>query len=590
LEEVVPMALIKGVTERVDSLGNIMIPMYEKEIKPAVDELIKEGVEAIIIIYLYSYMNPAHELRTKELVEEIVKNAGKEKDIDVFCSYEIAPSSRECNRFNALAIEAYAGKIARNSMKVSENRIYQLGGTKPLQVTLAHGGLSQIKQAKMIETAMSGPVGGILGSSYIGGAYGMENIISTDVGGTSFDIGLITNGRIHLNLEPIVARFLINIPSADVKSIGAGGGTIAFVDSMTGRLKVGPKSAGAMPGPACYGKGGENPTVTDADMVLGYLNPKYFLGGDVDIDKNLAVKAIKEKICNPLGVSIEQAAWGIKTIIDAQMENYCRSMISSRGYAVEDYVLLGFGGAVPSHVAGYTQNTRYKDILMFPYSSVFCAFGAATADFSHQYVRSTLAYVPFKASEDVKMAEGKKITTIWNELKSQAYEQLNAEGFAQKDVVFDHIVFGRYRGQLDEIEIHSPVSTIRTPHDMDVLIDAFEDEYTSIFTAAAKYPEAGYLFMNVGLVASVKKPKPQLIPYELADAKPPSSARKEVRDCFFEDGWLKTEIYELSELKAGNVINGPAVIEHVNTNYVIPPDRRVELDKYKTLWLKKGGK
>lgn len=586
LEDLIPLRLIKGVTERVDCYGEAKIPLYEDEAHQAAKELIAEGVEAIVIVMLYCFLNSDHELRTKAIVEQEIKAAGA--DIEVFTSYEVSPANRECNRFNATAIEAYAGRIARNSMKVSEERLYRLGSKNPMQVMLSHGGLSQISQAKMIETAMSGPVGGLLGARFIGERYGIKNMITTDVGGTSFDVGLVTNGRVHLNREPIVARFLINVPYADVKSIGAGGGTVAFVDPMTGRLKVGPKSAGAEPGPACYGKGGENPTVTDADMVLGYLNPEYFLGGGVPVDKELSVKAVKEKIADPLGLSVEEAAWGIKVIIDTQMDNYCRSLISSRGYAVEDYSLLAFGGAGPSHVSGYTAGTNYKNVIMFPYSSVFCAFGAASADFSHQFIHATNAFVPYGASDELKVSVGKGVTDVWQKLEDHAYEQMLAEGFTKDEITFEHIAFVRYMGQLDEILVQSPVGRIDTPEDMDRFIDAFEEEYSSIYTEAAKYSEAGCLSRHVGLVASVVKPKPQLVAAELGPEAPAEGALKGQRDAIFgTDGAVKTDIYELNSLVPGNVINGPAVIEHVNTNFVVPPDRFVSIDEYGTLWMKR---
>ncbi len=587
LDDLIPLCLIRGATERVDCYGEIKIPLYTDEVRQAARELIAENVEAIIICFLYCFLNPEHEMTAKRIVEEEIAASGK--PIELFTTYEVSPGNRECNRFNATAIEAYAGKIARQSMKQSEKRIQELGGKKPMQVMLSHGGLCQISQAKMVETAMSGPVGGVLGAAYIGQLYGIDNMISTDVGGTSFDVGLVTKGRIHLNLEPVIARFLINVPYADVKSIGAGGGTIAFIDPMTGRLRVGPKSAGAMPGPACYGKGGENPTVTDADFVLGYLNPKYFLGGRVPVGKELAERVIREKIAKPLGVSVEEAAWGIKTIIDTQMDNYCRNTISSRGYAVEDYTLLAFGGAGPSHAAGYTQGTNYKAVMMFPYSAVFCAFGAATADFSHQFIQATNALVPGNADASSKVAAGKIISDIWAKLEAQASEQMLAEGFHQDEIEFDHIAFVRYYGQLDEILVHSPVARIQTVEDMNRFIEAFETEYSNIYTSAGSFPQAGYLSRHVGLIASVKKAKPKLIPQEKSSPKPSSNALKGVRPAYFGRGMVDTNIYEFSELKPGNIVEGPAVIEHVNTNYVVPPDRFIEIDQYRTLWLHRRG-
>lgn len=588
LPDLIPFELIKGVTERIDAYGDVMIPLYEHEAEQAAKELVDAGVEAIIINLIYSYMNPVHEHRVKKICEEVINKAGKE--IQVFCSVDIAPLMRETNRFNALAIEASAGSVARKSIFESEKQFKEAGSKKPLQVVLSHGGLCNASQAKMIETAMSGPVGGVMGGVYIGAIYGIKNIITTDVGGTSFDVGLVTDGQYHLNMEPTIGGYLINIPYAQVDSIGAGGGTIAYIDPLTNSLQVGPMSAGAVPGPACYGLGGTEPTVTDADMVLGYLDPEYFLGGKVNVDKDLAYKVIKEKIADPLGVSVEKAAWGIKEILDTQMENYCRSLISSRGYATEDYVLMAFGGAGPTHVAGYTKNTNYRDIAMFPYSSVFCAFGAATADFSHQYLKATNLFVPYKASDEVKLEVGKKFNSLWEDLEHEAVTQLLEEGYKQDEIKFDHLAFVRYGGQIDELMIHSPVSRINTPEDMDKFIGEFETVYSRVFTSAARYPEAGYLTLHVGVIGSVSKAKPQLVKHEIVGITPPKDALKSKRQAYFETDWYETDIYDFNKVQSGNIIYGPAIIENVNTNYVVPPGYYVKIDEYRTIWLRKGGK
>jgi len=585
LDDLVPLSLIRGVTERVDSFGEVMIPLYEHEAHQAAKELIAEDVEAIVIMCLYSHMNSAHELKIKEIVLEECAKAGK--NIEVFTSVETAPVHRECNRFNAVAIEAYGGSIARRSMKESETRLRTRGNKTPLQITLSQGGLSSVAQAKMIETAMSGPVGGLMGGKFIGETYGIENIITSDVGGTSFDVGLLTAGRFGLNMEPLIARFLINIPYVQVSSIGAGGGTMAYVDPLIGRLQVGPKSAGSVPGPVCYGLGGVNPTVTDADLILRYINADYFLGGRVKLDKAAAEKAIKEKIADPLGIDIVHAAWGIKEIIDIQMENYCRSLISTKGYAVEEYTMMSFGGAGPTHCAGYVKNTPYKNVMMFPYSSVFCAFGASAADFAHHYIKSTRMYVPFGADDETKMTQGAIYTQLVRELKQQATDQFTEEGYNVNEIEFLPHAYVRYNGQLEDIKVTMPVDRIDCPEDMDKFWDAFEAEYSRIFSVHARYPEAGILSLSVGLTAQVAKAKPVLMKHKLV--KPdPKKAQKGVRKCFFEDDYYDTKIYAFDKIEAGHVVNGPAIIEHIDTNYVVPPGNRLEVDEYMTLWLKKG--
>lgn len=585
IPDLIPISLIRGATERVDSFGQVMIPLYEHEVREGARELIEAGVEAIVVLFLYSYMNSHHELRAKEIIQEEIAASGKE--IEVFTSVEVSPVHRELNRFNALAIEAYGGSVARRSIRDSEARIKELGSRTPMQVTLSQGGLSSVAEAKMIETAMSGPVGGLQGGKFIGELYGIDNVITTDVGGTSFDVGLLTGGRYMLNMEPLIARFLINVPYVQVSSIGAGGGTIAYVDNLTGRLKVGPKSAGAVPGPACYGLGGENPTVTDADVVLGYIDPDFFLGGRVKLDRAKAEKAIKEKIADPLGIDVVRAAWGIKEILDTQMENYCRSLISSKGYAVEDYTMMAFGGAGPTHCAGYCKNTPYKNIMMFSYSSVFCAFGAATADFTHHYIRATKIFVPYKADEAIKIQMGNLYNFLMEEMERQAREQFRNEGYGDKEIKFQPHAFVRYNGQLEDIKVNMPMSRITSGKDMDLFVQTFEEEYASIFTDAARYPEAGVLCLAVGLTGMVSKTKPQLIKYKLSVPEPGPEAIKGIRPAYFETKFYDTNIYELKGIVAGNVISGPAIIEHVDTNYVIPPGCNFEVDEYMTFWLKK---
>ncbi|MGI5912743.1 MAG: hydantoinase/oxoprolinase family protein [Syntrophomonadaceae bacterium] len=585
LDDLIPYTLIRGVTERVNNAGEVMIPLYEYDVRQAAQELIAEGVEAIVILFLYSYMYPDHELRAKEIVLEEAAKAGKA--IEVFTSVEVSPVHRELNRFNALAIEAYGGSRARRSVRESERRLKALGSKSPMQITLSQGGLSSVAQAKMVETAMSGPVGGLMGGKFIGEMYGINNVITSDVGGTSFDVGLLSAGRFRLNMEPSIAGFLINVPYVQVSSIGAGGGTIAYVDPLNGRLGVGPKSAGAVPGPACYGLGGQDPTVTDADVILGYIDPEFFLGGRVKINKKLAEKAIKEKIADPLGIDVVKAAWGIKEIIDTQMENYCRSLISSKGYAIEDYTMMAFGGAGPTHCAGYCKNTPYKNVMMFPYSSVFCAFGAATADFAHHYVMATKIFIPYKAGDDYKISIGETYNNVMEELEKRAIQQFTEENFDVSQIQFQPNAFVRYNGQLEDIKVNMPMSRIKTPQDCDSFVEAFEEEYTNLYSNVAKYPEAGILCMMLGLTATVAKSKPQLPKNPLSAPKPKAEALKGTRQCYFEDQYYHTNIYNFGEIEAGNIIYGPAILEHIDTNYVVPPGHKIEVDEYMTLWLKK---
>ena len=584
LQDLVAYQDIAGVTERIDADGKPFIPLYENEVREAVDKLIAKNVDSIIILFLYSYMNPSHELRAKEIAEEVIGERGS--STRVFTSYEVSPTMKELSRFNTLAVEAYAGDIARRSLARSEERLVALGAKTRLQATLSHGGLMPAAHTHMVDTAMSGPAGGILGGKYLGDVYGYKNIITSDVGGTSFDVGLITGGRINIKTEPVVARFILSAPCAEVTSIGAGGGTIAYLDPFTNRLKVGPQSAGSVPGPACYGKGGENPTVTDADLALGYIDPDYFLGGRMKLDKSLAERAIREKIADPLGLSVIDAATGIKEIIDAEMENYCRSLISTRGYAVEDYVLLAFGGAGPTHAAGYTKNTKYKEVIVTPFASVFCAFGGATADYSRQYLRATRIYVPYKADEETKLKCAQALSDLWADLEEVAKEEMAAAGFDLKEVEFEQLAFTRYAGQLDEIVFRSPHPRLRDGEALDEFVEAFESEYSSVYTSTGRYPQAGYLTLHVGLVAKVSKPKPVIAAKTAGRAG--NGGLKGARTAVFDRTPMDTAVYEMSELPPGQTVQGPAIIEHIDTTFVVPPDSHADVDQYGMLFLRRA--
>jgi len=584
LQDLVAYQDIVGVTERIDADGKAFIPLYEHEVSEAVDKLIAKNVESIIILFLYSYMNPSHELRAKEIADEVIGERGS--STRVFTSYEVSPTMKELSRFNTLAVEAYAGDIARRSLARSEERLVALGAKTRLQATLSHGGLMPAAYAHMVDTAMSGPAGGILGGKYLGDVYGYKNIITSDVGGTSFDVGLITGGRINIKTEPVVARFILSAPCAEVTSIGAGGGTIAYLDPFTNRLKVGPQSAGSVPGPACYGKGGENPTVTDADLALGYIDPDYFLGGRMKLDKSLAERAIREKIADPLGLSVIDAATGIKEIIDAEMENYCRSLISTRGYAVEDYVLLAFGGAGPTHAAGYTKNTKYKEVIVTPFASVFCAFGGATADYSRQYLRATRIYVPYKADEETKLKCAQALSDLWADLEEVAKEEMAAAGFDLKEVEFEELAFTRYAGQLDEIVFRSPHPRLKDGEALDEFVEAFESEYSSVYTSTGRYPQAGYLTLHVGLVAKVSKPKPVIA--AKAAGRADNGGLKSTRIAVFDRMPMDTAVYEMSELSPGQTVQGPAIIEHIDTTFVVPPDSHADVDQYGMLFLRRA--
>jgi N-methylhydantoinase A len=304
------------------------------------------------------------------------------------------------------------------------------------------------------------------------------------------------------------------------------------------------------------------------------------------LNKALAERAISEKIAAPLGLSPMEAATGIKEIIDAEMENYCRSLISTRGYAVEDYVLLAFGGAGPTHVAGYTKNTKYKEVIVTPFASVFCAFGGATADYSRQYLRATRVFIPYMADKETKTRCARTLSDLWADLEEVAKEEMAAAGFSIKEVEFEHLSFTRYGGQLDEIVFRSPQARLKDESALDDFVEAFEREYSSVFTAVGKYPQAGYLTLHVGLVARVSKPKPVIAKKQAARSK--DGGLKGKRTAVFDRTPMDTAIYEMGQLSPGQRLKGPAIIEHIDTTLVVPPECQVDVDEYGMLFLRRA--
>lgn len=584
-EPIVPRSLIKGVTGRIDGRGRQVIPLDEDGVRRAAAELLDAGVEALCVCLLWSFLNDAHERRAVEICRELAEESARA--VRVIASVDVAPVIRELPRLNATVLEAYTGDIARNAFAGMQERLAARGFTGELQIMQSTGGLAPAAHVRGVETVQSGPAGGVIGARYLGQHYGFDNIITSDVGGTSFDVGLVTEGYINVNREPSVARMLLGVPMIEILSIGTGGGTIASIDPLTGRLEVGPASAGSEPGPVCFGRGGTRPTVTDADLVLGYLNPDFFAGGTLRLDVDAARRAIDEHVARPLDMSVEQAAEGIRTIADAKMRDTIAGLIATRGLDLSEYHLLSFGGAGPSHVAGYTEGLNLAGVLVLPFSPVFSAFGASSADYEHHYNRTVNIVVPPDAGDDELSDVTGRISAAWRELGEQALDQMRREGFGVDSVRFRPLAMMRYGRQLNELVVQAPSSTMGGRRDWDALVAAFEDLYERIYAVAAKYPQAGYEVLEVGLVAYVEKIRPKLRTEPLHAAAPDPSATKCSRRGWFDGGWRDMTVFDLDALRAGNECRGPGIVEGPTLTVLVPPGHQVRLDEYRTLWMER---
>lgn len=584
-EPIVPRKLIKGVTERVDSLGKVVIPLYEHEVRQAVAELLQEGVEGIAVCFLWSFLNEVHERRAKEIIAEMAP------DTPVSIAVEVSRLMREYPRYNSTIINLFIGRPVRELFQRVKVRLKENGYNKPLLVMQAAGGVSRSEVVQPITTLHSGPVGGLVGVEFFKNLYGFKNVMGSDVGGTSFDVSVVPEEGPQYVREPIVARFNLANPMLEIISIGAGGGTIAYVDKVTKTLRVGPRSAGADPGPVCYAKGGTEPTVTDADVVMNRIDPGYFLGGKIKLYRDMAYAAIKEKIADPMGMDVYKAAHAICEIIDSHMSDIVASTLRERGYDPESFVLFSFGGAGPTHCAGYSHGIGFKKVIVPPFAATFSAFGASTADVMHRYESSPVIVMPnipysvatqrfhLSSLDELPPSAVERFNKTYETIEERAFKDMQDEGFKRQEIKIRYIVEARYGGQLDEVVFQVPVSRIKTVEDFRAVLQGFEDEYAKLYSEIAMYPQGGMEIITMVIVASAPTFKPQLKVWDYVG--PDSAAAlKGRREVYFKDRFVEAPVCAMERLACGNIVMGPAIIEGVDTTFVVPRDRKITIDQF----------
>ena len=584
----IPRPLIKGVSERVDVAGNAVIPLDETGLRRAVTELIKAGVEGIAICFLWSFLDNAHEVRAREIINEI--NPG----LMVSISSEVAPTMREYPRLMSTIIDLHIGRALKELLKTIERRLQEYGYTRPLLVMQAIGGVAQAEVVHPGTTLHSGPVGGLAGVEFLKRQYGIKNAVGSDVGGTSFDVTIASEKAEDFLREPIVGRYEIATPMREIITIGAGCGTIAWVGEIIKVLHAGPQSAGSEPGPVCYDAGGVLPTVADADLVTNRLNADYFLGGSKKLNRDKAMKAIQEKIADPLGIDVMDAAEGIIKIIDASMQSTLRTTLASKGIDPAKYALFAFGGGGPCHCAGYSAGLGFPKVIIPYFASVFSAFGASTANIRHRYETSPYVSLPKLPFDEVKMRFAtdelqsldqippfiiERFNSMIEGLEERIYSELKFEGYTRDAVAVRYEILSRYGGQTWETRVPCPVSRIRSVEDLRTIIRLFEEEYEKVYGKVAMAPRGGLEIITVAVEAEAPTIKPVVARSELA-GEDPSVARKGNRQVYFDGHWADTIIYEMDQIKAGNVIQGPAIVEGKDTTLVIPVGRKVIRDEY----------
>ncbi|MEX0799970.1 MAG: hydantoinase/oxoprolinase family protein [Dehalococcoidia bacterium] len=584
-QPLVPRRLTRGATERIDMFGQPIIPLYEHEVERGVAELLDEGIESLAILFLNSFINPSHELLAAEIAAKVMRK--KRRKVPLVISSQVAPVQREVSRANATVIQAYATEPARKQLLGVEKKLTRMGYDKSLKTVLCYGGVTNIRYPRLFETVMSGPVGGIMGAHHLGKTIGLDNVVCSDMGGTSFDAGCITTGILPINREPPFMQMYVNVPMLDIRSIGAGTGTYIRMDQDSNRIKLGPDSAGGTPGPVFQESGNETPTIGDCDLLLGIINEDYYLGGRVPVNKAKALSVFKEKVSGPLGLDPYVAAEQCVNLVNVMMrEHLVRSLML--GYDIRDYVLLGYGGAGPMHLSGYARDYPWKGVATVPHAAAFSAWGGACMDYAHRRHKSVSAMVAYGADDAAKTFAAQTISGAWEQLEAELLEELQGEGFKRNQISLRQIAYVRYYGQLEDVEVESPAPRLKTAHDVDKLVARFEEIFTKMFTLAGKPPFATHLVTEVSVIAQVDTLKPLVVKHELSGRTPAKSASKGTRPVFYDGRWGDAQLYEMTELKPGNQVKGLAVIEHPATTLFVPPGWRVRIDEHEIYWLEKG--
>jgi len=573
----------RGVTERIDSKGNIVIPVRLHEAREAARELIEQGVKAIAISLISSYLNGEHERAVRDVVLEVAKEMGVE--IPVFASVDYYPVRKESHRTNTTVLEAYAAEPSRAILGALSDRMKAEGGTFDLRVMASHGGTIGWKAKELARTLVSGPIGGVIGAKYLGEQLGYENIACSDIGGTSFDMALITQGNFSIHKDGDMARLVLSLPMVSMDTIGAGAGSFVRMDPYSKSLKLGPDSAGYRVG-TCWPEGGlDTVSVTDCHIILGYLNPDNFLGGILELDVPRARQCIQDQIATPLGLSVEDAAAGVIELLDLSLRQHLRAMITGKGYSPRDFVCFSYGGGGPVHAYGYTKGLGFKETIVPAWAAGFSAFGCATADFEYRYDKSVDVGINDESSPEEIEVACLKLQSAWDELKVKVLEEFKINGFDESAVTLKPGYSMQYMGQLNDLEIDSPIESISGKEDWPALVDAFNDTYARVYADAARSPELGYGITGAILRGSVETSKPKIPSEPDAGPTPPEKACIGSRKFYDNRTWVTADLYHMESLLPGNNIVGPAVIESDATTYVIPTGFSTFLDKHRLFHL-----
>jgi N-methylhydantoinase A len=553
-----PGARRKEVRERLSEKGEVLVPLDEASVRKAADALVADGVEAIAICFLFSFLNPAHERRAREIIE------AAHPGVMIAVSHEVDPAFREFERTVVTSFDAYVKPVIDKYLRRLETGLGDAGVRAPLQVMQSRGGLmvSKIARKRPVRLFLSGPAAGVIGSKIVGQTAGADDLITVDIGGTSCDIALISKGKALVRSEGIIDGYPVRVAMVDVNSIGSGGGSIAWLDR-AGGLRVGPHSAGSEPGPACYKRGGQEPTVTDASVVLGYLNPDYFAGGSLRLDPEAALAIIAEKIAKPMGLSLDKAALGIHRVLNAQMAEGIRLVSIRQGLDPRQFALLPLGGGGPVHISALARELGIQRVVVPRFPGVLSAAGLLAAPVEHEV--STAFNRPLKTLD---MAD---VRSALSKLDAQCAELMAAETLSGAAVIVQYFADVCYIGQGYSLEI--PLR-LDDPQPLKRLYDEFLKTHDRVYGYSPLSPARVVNLRTVHQAGGLQELEGTA--YKSAGGNLRKGTRRILVD--EQSGFVEAGVYEREAMPPGYAFDGPAIVEQADTTTVVEPGWKCRID------------
>ena len=561
----IPRYLRKGIIERVNSKGQVVVPLDEDSVYEAVDFLKREEVESVVVSLLFSFLNPSHEQRVREIYQE------RFPETLVSLSSEVCPEFREYERTCTTVMNGYLGPVIHRYMDNLVSRLEEKYGEVELHIMASNGGSMPVEVAKDYAANLinSGPAAGAMAAAFITKLVGRELAVGADMGGTTFDISIIDGGMPRTTTWGGVTEYPIKLPMVDMKTIGAGGGSIAWGDDF-GVLNVGPQSASSEPGPACYGTGGSLPTVTDANLVLGRLNPNYFNGGRQKLYPEKAYQAIKEHVADKMGVSVEEAALGIIRIVNANMAKGISGSSVERGYDLREFILVAFGGACALQAAEMVRELHIPRVVIPPMGGLFSAVGLVVADIQHDYVKTVS-----KRQEDIQPQE---LLAIFQSLDKMGSQQLKEDRVREEDMQLQWSADIRYEGQSWELNIPISHTPVLGPEEMEKIESSFHEAHQKAYSYSN--PGETLEFVNLRARAIGRNPTLTLPRYPAAPTTL-SQALKERRTVWLKSGPSEIPVYERDRLEVRTSVPGPCLVEEDISTILVPAGDTGVVDEYR---------